>query len=73
MKSIQTKGKLSLNKQSVSRLSKDQQLQINGGVQEEAVTTSFGRCTRFTCCGPDGTTGTATIIETILTITRTLV
>jgi len=68
MKPNQTKSKLQLKKQAVSNLSNSEMNAVRAGNAEaEALTTSKGSCTGFTCCDP---TRTCTIIEiTIITIT----
>jgi len=49
--------KLDLQKKTVSVLSDNQLNAVDGGKNEEAITTSWGPCTGFTCC-PPATTGT---------------
>jgi len=49
--------KLDLQKKTVAVLSSDDQKSVEGGLNEEAITTSWGPCTGFTCC-PPATTGT---------------
>ena len=48
--------KLDLQKKTVAVLSSDDQKSVGGGQNEEAITTSWGPCTGFTCC-PPATTG----------------
>ncbi len=44
--------KLELNKKIISSLSDAEMAKVNGGLEQEAGTTSFGRCSRgFICCG----------------------
>jgi hypothetical protein len=44
--------KLDLQKKTVAVLSSDDQKSIDGGQNAEAITTSWGPCTGFTCCPP---------------------
>lgn len=42
-------GKLQLKKTAIANLTRTDMMNVNGG--EAAVTTSFGKCTGFACCG----------------------
>lgn len=44
-----TPGKLQFKKQAIASLTRTDLMHINGG--EAAVTTSFGKCSGFLCCG----------------------
>lgn len=57
MKPVNDAKKLDLQKKTVAVLSTEDQRSIDGGGNEEAITTSWGPCTGFTCC-PPATTGT---------------
>lgn len=65
MKPIQNHKKLKLSKHTVSNLTNSEQARlIAGGAEEAVVTTSFGKCTGFTCCDP---TESITITITVAT------
>lgn len=65
--------KLTLNKQSISKLTDAEQIVVRAGEaaseDEAAWTTSIGHCTGILCCGPSQTcTWTGTIISATITI-----
>lgn len=59
------KGKLQLKKHAVSNLSKTEMEHLKGG-SEEAITTSWGSCTGWTCCNPTTETITISIILSLV-------